>query len=136
MSRREPRLVDVIICDEVRQEITGKLIIVGMYLDNIGVPELPFVLPSLTFLCKWGLDGGCLPAGELEVVAPSHLVVRRAQLTPSDVAPDAELTLIPVQFRPFTVSESGHHRLLYRPEGGRARTIAHFDVHCRVIESS
>lgn len=39
-----------IVCDEVRQEIGGKLIIIGMYTPDIGVPMLPVVLPVLTFL--------------------------------------------------------------------------------------
>ncbi len=39
-----------IVCDEVRQEIGGKLIIIGMYTPDIGVPQIPFSLPILTFL--------------------------------------------------------------------------------------
>jgi len=41
-----------LICDEVRREDNGKLLIVGLYLPDIVVAQLPFVLPSLTlFLC-------------------------------------------------------------------------------------
>jgi hypothetical protein len=38
-----------IICDDVRKEDNGKLLIVGMYMGIIAVPQLPFVMPSLTF---------------------------------------------------------------------------------------
>jgi len=38
-----------IICDEVRQEINGKFIIIGVYQGTITIPQIPFVLPSLTF---------------------------------------------------------------------------------------
>jgi hypothetical protein len=36
-------------CDEVRIEINRKFMLIGVYTPNISVPQLPFVLPSLTF---------------------------------------------------------------------------------------
>jgi hypothetical protein len=130
MSRHQPQLIDVMICDDVRQEVTGKLVIVGMYLDNIGVPHLPFSLPTLTFLCKWRVEGGPLPSGELEVVAPSNQVLHRVTLRPPDgAAPATGSILTPIQIQPFIIGECGQHRLLFRSEGGRARTIARFEVH-------
>jgi hypothetical protein len=42
----------VLVCDEVRQENNGKFLIVGLYTPDMTVPQIPFVLPSLTFfLC-------------------------------------------------------------------------------------
>ncbi len=38
-----------VVCDEVRQENNGKFIIIGMYTPDISVPQLPFVMPVLTF---------------------------------------------------------------------------------------
>ncbi len=38
-----------LICDDVRQENNGKLIIIGMYTPNIAAFQIPTVLPSLTF---------------------------------------------------------------------------------------
>jgi hypothetical protein len=45
-----------LICDEVRQENTGKLLVIGLYLDNMGVSQIPFMLPSLTFLFAFEND--------------------------------------------------------------------------------
>jgi hypothetical protein len=39
-----------IVCDEVRQENTGKFIILGMYTPDVGVGQIPYVAPVLTFL--------------------------------------------------------------------------------------
>jgi len=39
-----------IVCDEVRKEDNGKILVIGMYMGNIAVPQIPFSLPSLTFL--------------------------------------------------------------------------------------
>jgi hypothetical protein len=38
-----------LVCDEVRQEINGKFIILGLYTPDIVVPQIPTTLPSLTF---------------------------------------------------------------------------------------
>lgn len=38
-----------IICDEVRREDNGKMIIIGVYFGAIVVAQIPLVLPSLTF---------------------------------------------------------------------------------------
>jgi hypothetical protein len=38
-----------LICDEVRKEDNGKLMLIGLYQKVITLPQIPFVLPSLTF---------------------------------------------------------------------------------------
>lgn len=38
-----------IMCDEVRREDNGKFMILGMYNEAIGLPQIPFVMPALTF---------------------------------------------------------------------------------------
>ena len=52
-----------IVCEQIRKEDNGKLILLGVYTPNIASPQLPFVLPSLTFFTclesdkpgRWGL---------------------------------------------------------------------------------
>jgi hypothetical protein len=39
-----------IMCDEVRLENNLKFMIIGMYTPDMSVPQLPFVVPVLTFL--------------------------------------------------------------------------------------
>lgn len=45
----------VLFCDELRQEASGKFILVGVYGPDIMVPDLPFTLASLSLLInvKW-----------------------------------------------------------------------------------
>lgn len=46
-----------LVCDEVRREDNGKLLVIGMYNDNnILLPQVPFVLPHLTFLMSLSSD--------------------------------------------------------------------------------
>ncbi len=46
----------IIMCDDFRREDNGKLILLGMYMDTINVPALPFPLPTLTFFCVLNCD--------------------------------------------------------------------------------
>src|SRR5882724_6271041 len=39
-----------IVCDEVRQENNGKFFVIGMYTPDMALPQLPYVVPTLTFL--------------------------------------------------------------------------------------
>jgi hypothetical protein len=40
-----------IVCDDVRREDNGKLILLGVYADKMIVAQFPITLPTLTFLC-------------------------------------------------------------------------------------
>lgn len=46
----------ILVCDDVRVEINGKFIIIGLYTPNILVPQLPFAFPSLTFVQAFHSD--------------------------------------------------------------------------------
>jgi hypothetical protein len=39
----------ILVCDEVRQENNGKFMVIGLYTPDMTLPQIPFVLPSLTF---------------------------------------------------------------------------------------
>lgn len=44
------RAAHAIFCDDLRHEDSGKLLIIGMYGDEMGVPAFPLQLPVLTIL--------------------------------------------------------------------------------------
>lgn len=46
----------VLVCDDVRREDNGKIIILGLYLPDMAVPQLPTILPTLTFFCNLDSD--------------------------------------------------------------------------------
>jgi hypothetical protein len=39
----------IVLCDEVRQELNGKYILLGVYTPDMAVGQLPIVVPALTF---------------------------------------------------------------------------------------
>jgi hypothetical protein len=46
----------ILTCDDVRREDNGKAIILGLYLPDIAVPQIPIVMPTLTFFCNLASD--------------------------------------------------------------------------------
>jgi hypothetical protein len=46
----------ILLCDDVRVENNGKLLVVGLYTGDMSVPQIFFILPTLTFLTC--LDSG------------------------------------------------------------------------------
>jgi len=46
----------ILICDDVRREDNGKIIIVGMYIQDMIVPQLPFTMPTLAFFLNLESD--------------------------------------------------------------------------------
>lgn len=47
-----PDLQTCLLCDDVRQEISGKLILIGIF-DSIGIPNYPFVYPRAFLVTRW-----------------------------------------------------------------------------------
>jgi hypothetical protein len=45
-----------LVCDDIRQENTGKFILVGLYTGQIGIPHVPLTLPSLSFFQVFECD--------------------------------------------------------------------------------
>lgn len=46
-----------LLCDDVRREDNGKLLLIGMYTPNILVPMLPIGFPGLSFVMGFTSDG-------------------------------------------------------------------------------
>lgn len=55
MERKEPKIKDIIICDDIRKENSGKFIFIGVYpAGNIIVRgKMPYVFPKLCFILKF-----------------------------------------------------------------------------------
>ncbi len=128
MKAQVPKLVDVTICDDVRQENTGQLLVVGMYLGRIEVSSFPMTIPSLCFLCKWRTEGRNLPGGEFRLGDPAGQVLNSLQVPPFVTDDGSKLSVTVYQFPQFTFTLAGTYQLAFRPQGGRSRVLHSFDV--------
>jgi hypothetical protein len=128
VSGKNPRAIDVIVCDDVRVEKTGKLILVGVYLGNIVCRELPTILPTLSFLTKWKSDDGSLPKGVFRLLDPSGTEVV-AVGTEAIPAGDPKPMLLSInRFVPMRLKVPGRYRWVFAADGARFRTLTTLDV--------
>jgi hypothetical protein len=75
----------VLLCDDVRREDNGKFIIIGVYNNVIGIPELPATLVLSLVLrlmadeaCEVDAEFQCLVAGEPKAFSKGRLKVAAA----------------------------------------------------------
>jgi hypothetical protein len=46
----------ILVCDDFRREDNGKFILIGLYLPDMVVPQIPFGMPTLTFFMNLESD--------------------------------------------------------------------------------
>jgi hypothetical protein len=107
-----------IICDDVRREDNGKLLILGMYMGTITVPQLPAILPSLTVLSlfegdrpeswSWKLSIQNLERGKAVAEARGFAEV-----------PQPGPGVMPVKFGAIRFDEAGTYNAVLEIEGQR-----------------
>jgi hypothetical protein len=122
------RLVDVTLCDDVRQETSAKLILIGVYLDTVIVFQLPAVLPSFSVVLKWRTGQTGVPEGVIRILRPdgSEAGSIAVEASPPKAAGGRFVTVL--KFQPFGFTLAGKYRVAFTPTGGRRRLLASFEV--------
>lgn len=65
----------VIICDEVRTEMTGKDIAIGIYNSHLIVPQIPFVVPMLAIRYELNFHGDIVRKMDVKLEDPAQNVI-------------------------------------------------------------
>lgn len=120
-----------IMCDEVRQENNGKFILIGVYTPNMTVPQLPFVLPMLTFYQSLQSDrpGALSLRFRLQHLETGRNVVEgMGQM--SIVRPGLGINAI--RLPTVTLIAAGTYNFVMEIEGERDPIILSFDVILRI----
>jgi hypothetical protein len=121
-----------LICDDVRREDNGKLIIIGIYTGVVLVPQLPLVMPAgLTFFQGWESDR----PGPVDLkIKLQHLETGRVLIEarggmnlPGVGLMHAPLRLGPLQFQAF-----GAYTLSMEIEGQKEPVTVDFSVQLHV----
>ena len=125
----------VLMCDDVRQEKNGKLIIIGMYIENIGALKVPIQLPTLSFVCRWEGASGESISGCYTILSPSSKTISSLDIEVSDSKMKANTHLAILQYRSITFPEIGTYRLMFKQPNRRVRNLFSFDVFMASNES-
>jgi|SRR3972149_8761209 len=110
MKKSMPKLIDWMICDDIRVENNGKTIIIGIYHDNIIVPGLPFVMPQLVTWTKWDVAKAPLKKFEFTVTAPDGKTMGHVADEPSTNA-SGKKAILQIAISPFAIKEMGEYRI-------------------------
>jgi hypothetical protein len=119
MSSTEPTSVRFLLCDDVRSEIGGKLILIGLYPDDkilvASVPGQPIpqgyaaLLPQLAIVCVVFDGNGPFPT-EAKFVSPLGQVVVSVNLGSPQFVPGVPATFV-LKAGTFPVTQYGRHEL-------------------------
>lgn len=108
-----------IVCDDVRREDNGKLLIMGMYMGTITIPMLPMVLPSLTVL---SLFHGDRPESfpwrlSIQNLENNHQVIAEARGFANVPAPGPGV--MPIKFAGLQFTQAGAYNIVLERDGER-----------------
>lgn len=121
-----------IICDDVRQENTAKLLLIGVYTGPIGVAQIPVTMPvGLTFFQNWESDrlGNFDMKMKIQHLESGHVLVEaRGNMSVNQPGP----IYAPIRLAPLQFNAVGTYNLVIEIEGEREPVIVDFAVQLAV----
>ncbi len=124
---KRPKLIDWMICDDIRREINRKLTFVGVYQDIIGVPTLPFTLPQLSILTKWDTSKASIKNFEMKIIQPDKNMIGPVIGELGSSLEDKQRTFIQVGITPFQIPVAGKYEIVMKINK-RTHKVATFEV--------
>lgn len=116
-----------ILCDDVRREDNGKLIILGMYFGAITVPQFPAILPTLTILSVFQADR---PGNIPFTLRVQRLETGKSLLEAQGFANIQQPgpAVMPVKFGPVRFDEGGAYSVVTELQGQPGHVLTDFTV--------
>jgi len=116
-----------LVCDDIRQENNGKFIVVGLYMGNITVPHVPFVLPSLAFFQVFESErsGNFTFKIRLEHMEKGNAIVEGMGMMGIQ---QPGTGVVPIRFAPIQFPAFGTYSLNMSIDGDAPMALTTFDV--------
>ena len=111
-----------IMCDDVRQENNGKFIVIGMYINNMTVTQLPVTLPSLHFFNLLEADrlGSYMLRAKVENAETGRLLAQAMVMIQANVAPKLPAAVVVgARFPNVQFDRAGSYTFTLTVEGER-----------------
>lgn len=128
--KKNIKLIDWMICDDIRQEVSGKRIFIGVYDENIIVPVIPITIPQLTFYSKWDITETPIKKFEFKIVQPNGKEIGPiiSELSPSPPESKGRKAQIQLGVYPFNIEVAGEYKIEAKVNDIDYDTIASFKV--------
>jgi hypothetical protein len=116
-----------LLCDDVRREDNGKLIVLGLYFGVITVPQFPAILPSLTVLSVFNADR---PSNSPFTMRVQRLENGRTIFEAQGFAPVLQPgpVVMPVKVAPVRFDEAGAYNITTEVTGQTGQLLFDFAV--------
>lgn len=122
-----PRLIDWMMCDDVRQELSGKISIMGIYDGEISVYSVPLMLPQLWFVLKWDISEGGFNDMIMRIELPDGKTLGSFNAKSQPTLTHKQVLLYLALF-PFQVSAAGDYKLFVKIDDGQEFEMGKFVV--------
>jgi hypothetical protein len=116
--------VAALVCDDVRNEISGKEILIGVFADNVFVGVLPInLIVSLYLRVRFGRSD--LSSVKFRVLAPNRIQVTPEASLSLPAPPDLEtVTSIVIRGINFQAQAEGRYEFQWQPPDQEWETVA------------
>ncbi len=115
-TSKMPKLVHLMVCDDIRVEASGKMMFIGVYNDEvINVPVVPMALLQLNIYSKWDTTLERIRRFEITIKSPNdstvaHLVGGEDTLIdPAGMA--KKYAVIHIGMAPFNIEATGEYKM-------------------------
>jgi len=124
----KPKIIDWLLCDDVRMELHGKTTFVGVYGDDIIVSSIPFKIPQLCIVTKWDLKNKTFEDISLRIERPDNKDIRPPiKVKPPKIKDKKRYSLILSLF-PFEIPLAGIYKLFVKVDDDIEKKIGEFEV--------
>lgn len=128
--KKNIKLIDWMICDDIRQEANGKRMFIGVYNENIIVAVVPIMIPQLTFYSKWDITETPIKKFELKIVQPNGKEIGPIISELPSPSPESKgrKAIVQIGLSPFNIEATGEYKIEAKVNDIDYNTIASFKV--------
>lgn len=107
MTSKKPKVIDVVFCDDIRQEVGGKVTLVGVYATDIIVTRIPFVLPKFCVRAKLDFPSKAKHSAQMELILPDQRKLGPVTINVPKRDIPAQGMIAQLVFSPLEISDQG-----------------------------
>ncbi|MCD6389105.1 MAG: hypothetical protein J7L69_06815 [Desulfobulbaceae bacterium] len=120
--------IKTILCDDVRQEVGGKMSIMGIYSKDIVVNKVPAILPFINLVVMFEDIKENFEKLFVTIVIPKSDPIKVSYPAPSGIEKGKDINLV-LGLSPFKLNDTGKAKFEIRfSEDEKASIVHHFSI--------
>ena len=120
--------IKTILCDDVRQEVGGKISLMGIYSQDIVVNKVPTIVPSINLVVMLEDIKEPFEKAYISVVMPKSDTIKVSYPAPPNIEKGKTVNLV-LGLAPFKLNDTGKAKFEIRfSEDEKAAIVHHFSI--------